>query len=622
MQTPTEAEARTLLAEAIAHARTLIPPQSIEGRGIVICAGGERYLTNAWVCINMLRHVGCKLPIQIWYLGAEEMPDHWIPLLRDIDVGVVDARSIHPRPRILNGWEAKPFAIIHSPWREVLLLDADNIAIKDPTFLFEEPAYREHGAIFWPDISETHPTRRVWELTGITYRPEPEIESGQVVVDKQRCWRSLYLTMHLNSYSDFWYEYVYGDKDTFRFAWKMMDQEYAVPATGVDHRDGVLYQHDFEGNRLFQHRHAHKWARHENTSIPNFVWEPDCLEYIEQLNQKLSGGNPNTSAEYRSAVQELIEQRHFIYSRIGHDQRDIELLRYGVIGKGCGGCEQMWKVEECNGQVMLCFIGKDGVICKLTREDADVWRGNWLNHERMPIALIPRTYPECPVTLRENADLSIAGLELENVGDFPFYFRPQTWDRDILSEVVTRDCYRLTELVGRKAPSMIVDVGAHIGSFTRWVKHLWPKARVVAYEPVPSNFLLLARNTAFISDVTCRMYALDEHLGVARIPETANTGGGAVGAEGTPVLTLDAAAAFGLEQFSEIDILKLDCEGGERSILRSLRASGLLKRVKQIVGEWHGIHRAEIERLSDDFDVTTLDHGNLGYFWAARKRSS
>ena len=30
-------------------------PGGFSGRGIVICAGGIHYFTNAWVCINMLR---------------------------------------------------------------------------------------------------------------------------------------------------------------------------------------------------------------------------------------------------------------------------------------------------------------------------------------------------------------------------------------------------------------------------------------------------------------------------------------------------------------------------------------------------------------------------------------
>lgn len=35
---------------------------------------------------------------------------------------------------------------------EVLYLDSDNIALTDPTFLFEHPVYQERGAVFWPDF--------------------------------------------------------------------------------------------------------------------------------------------------------------------------------------------------------------------------------------------------------------------------------------------------------------------------------------------------------------------------------------------------------------------------------------------------------------------------------------
>jgi hypothetical protein len=31
-------------------------------------------------------------------------------------------------------------------------MDCDTFALKDPTPLFDDPFYRQHGAYFWPDI--------------------------------------------------------------------------------------------------------------------------------------------------------------------------------------------------------------------------------------------------------------------------------------------------------------------------------------------------------------------------------------------------------------------------------------------------------------------------------------
>jgi hypothetical protein len=43
---------------------------------------------------RMLRRLGCRLPVQVWHLGAEELPAEWRELLCELDaemVGVVSA---------------------------------------------------------------------------------------------------------------------------------------------------------------------------------------------------------------------------------------------------------------------------------------------------------------------------------------------------------------------------------------------------------------------------------------------------------------------------------------------------------------------------------------------------
>ena len=59
-----------------------VPPlPAMHGRGIVICAGGVRLFTNAWVCIQMLRRVGCRLPIELWHIGREELDEEMSEIL-------------------------------------------------------------------------------------------------------------------------------------------------------------------------------------------------------------------------------------------------------------------------------------------------------------------------------------------------------------------------------------------------------------------------------------------------------------------------------------------------------------------------------------------------------------
>ena len=60
---------RRLFERAVAN-KPAWPTRRFRGRGIVICGGGAKYFPCAWVTLKMLRHLGCTLPIELWYLGA------------------------------------------------------------------------------------------------------------------------------------------------------------------------------------------------------------------------------------------------------------------------------------------------------------------------------------------------------------------------------------------------------------------------------------------------------------------------------------------------------------------------------------------------------------------------
>ena len=41
------------------------------GRGVVIAGGGDRFFASLYITVRALRHVGCTLPIQVWYMGRK-----------------------------------------------------------------------------------------------------------------------------------------------------------------------------------------------------------------------------------------------------------------------------------------------------------------------------------------------------------------------------------------------------------------------------------------------------------------------------------------------------------------------------------------------------------------------
>ena len=243
----------------------------------------------------MLRRSGCQLPVQLWHLGEKELDERMAGLLKPLNVECVDACRLRRKfpIRRLAGFELKPYAILHSPFREVLLLDADNVPVVDPGFLFETREFQITGAIFWPDYghARTERTRAIWQSCGLRPPGEPEFETGQIVVDKSRCWRALNLCVWFNDNSEFYYQYVHGDKETFHLAFRKLKQPYSMVLKPIHTLKGTMCQHDFEGRRIFQHRNMDKWdffAR--NKRVKDFWFEQECRGYLTELQRVWDGG--------------------------------------------------------------------------------------------------------------------------------------------------------------------------------------------------------------------------------------------------------------------------------------------------------------------------------------------
>lgn len=107
-------------------------------RGIVLCGGGKVYFSSALAVIRVLRHHGCKLPIELWIGAGEEMPAAMEKELEEEDVVVRSAAStlaMLADPGVGKRSQNKQFplkavALVLSRFSQVLLLDADNFPVK------------------------------------------------------------------------------------------------------------------------------------------------------------------------------------------------------------------------------------------------------------------------------------------------------------------------------------------------------------------------------------------------------------------------------------------------------------------------------------------------------------
>lgn len=270
---------RAMLDDEIAECS--MPPG--EGRGLVMCAGGEVYLKHALESLLFIRHMGCTLPVEIVHADADEVPERWKSVLqakvgnvRFIDASAVRICPSRP-PTKLRGYEIKAYAPLLSSFDEILLLDADCTALEDPAILFDDPAYKRYGNLFWPDVRRHNSLLRPWMIGPFGPRIEEdwETESGQMVVSRSRCERALLYAWLLNSHPDIVYatrlvqndqRRYWGDKDLFRVGFNMAGTPYTLVsiAVGTVFSNGTgaafVQKAPGDGRPMFLHRYNEKRA--------------------------------------------------------------------------------------------------------------------------------------------------------------------------------------------------------------------------------------------------------------------------------------------------------------------------------------------------------------------------
>jgi len=145
---------------AIAAAAAASSGERHRGKGILINAGGRGLLTHLVVLLRVLRRrLNCTLPVEVAWHGAAEMDAPTLQALASefgplygFDVSSVPYPG-HHRPGVdLKRWVGKSFALLHTRFAEVILLDSDSLPLRDPSWLFESPQYARSGDLFFPDF--------------------------------------------------------------------------------------------------------------------------------------------------------------------------------------------------------------------------------------------------------------------------------------------------------------------------------------------------------------------------------------------------------------------------------------------------------------------------------------
>lgn len=213
-------------------------------------------------------------------------------------------------------------------------------------------------------------------------------------------------------------------------------------------------------------------------------------------------------------------------------------------------------------------------------------------------------------------------------GDSIYLRSAFNFDASTLEEVYYKNIYERGYAI--KPGNVVMDVGAHIGSFTlKAAREVGPSGTVLSFEPSAENFNLLSQNVKTNSYSNARLFktAVGSEPGAAELRVNKrrgtnslyeNTGMELVSTERVPVTTLDSVAKE--LNLRKVDFMKIDVEGSELEVLRG--ATGLLSSSKPAIAmETHdfGPTEGSLASFLDGFGYKSTCiryHSHLGLLYA------
>jgi FkbM family methyltransferase len=181
-----------------------------------------------------------------------------------------------------------------------------------------------------------------------------------------------------------------------------------------------------------------------------------------------------------------------------------------------------------------------------------------------------------------------------------FCTRAETWDWHIVQMIFQHNDYHLPEDMSGET---FVDIGGNIGVAA--IRAAVNGAeRVITYEPAKDNFRMLIKNID-LNNLSSKITAVRKAVGpkgrVTLLINTENPGSNTIFEDRNDFEEIEEREEVDMIPLSEVlaDIddcyLKVDCEGGEREIIKEI-VGGLYKKIHTAAIELHYTEEAEAQQ--------------------------
>jgi len=201
--------------------------------GIAMTIGTQSHVDNAYATLHALRNQQkSSMPVTIFHMDgevAQDVADMFTQTFGNIQF--VNMANLPSTPlcdeQAPAGFAIKALALYHAKehYQHVMWMDVDSLPLTTPESLFESEAYTTKGNMFWPDFFSGWVNEAIYDaLTTAKPSEVADTESGQLLIDTCKHADVLQYVHALNQQSAVTYDYMFGDKDTFRLAFAIADK--------------------------------------------------------------------------------------------------------------------------------------------------------------------------------------------------------------------------------------------------------------------------------------------------------------------------------------------------------------------------------------------------------------
>ncbi len=434
---------------------------AFSGRGVVV-RGGR--MVDAWVCIRMLRHLGCGLPVELWFRKPERLKESekWLPVLQGQNVRVRFASEVSADVERVC---LPLFAVMECGFDEVLFLEGA-VPVREVGGFLDGAEFLESGAVFWAGNGSIAATDSIWETLEVE-AIAGRFDVGQFAVRKSLVWEALAFARWVAE------DALEGSvhpavrqqlqKDALFLAWAKFGAAYMVPKSHPDllkipgkHSCSppVVVQHDFAGRPLFQRRLSPaRPLRGTDEDIPGLLLEATCRGFVGELREagiglacdaalaltatgasqllrerllrepwmmrgwSLYGDNRDglsvsqgRKTEDPSFVVEESEGKGVRVFQRRSPEREVHFLADGTFGKWSTSELMAWDVEVSESASVLSLYGEDRCVARLELAADGVWNGRFVHEKAERQTLRLRTFDAATPKAEEEAKLDVSNL--------------------------------------------------------------------------------------------------------------------------------------------------------------------------------------------------------------------